>query len=184
VKAREVVVTDACSLLNLIGTGQCAEIANAVAFRLLVVDRTAEEARYLVGRLDGDGNPSRKPIDLNPLIESSVLQLVAAKEVEAAHLVEAAARLTDVDALGVALAKQIGRPLLSDDGKVRKVFAALCPEQELYSSLQIIKRATKTLHYKEPAIRQILRAMRYAANFEPPRLDPDRDWFRHYLNDS
>jgi hypothetical protein len=184
VKAREVVVTDACSLLNLIGTGQCAEIANAVAFRLLVVDRAAEEAQYLVGPPDGDGNPSRRPIDLNALIESNVLRLVAAGEVEAAHLVEAAARLTDVDALGVALAKQLGLPLLSDDGKVRKVFAALCPEQELYSSLQVIKRATKALHYKEPAIRELLQAMRYAANFEPPRLDPERDWFRSYLDET
>jgi hypothetical protein len=184
VKAREVVVTDACSLLNLIGTGQCAEIANAVAFRLLVADRVAEEVQYLVGPLDSHGKASRSRIDLNTLIESKVLQLVAAKEVEVAHLVEAAARLTDVDALGVALAKQLGRPLLSDDGKVRKVFAALCPEQELYSSLQVIKRATRALHYKDPQIRKLLRTMRTAANFEPPRLDPERDWFRRYLNDS
>ncbi len=175
------VVTDACSMLNLLATGRSVEIIRAVGFRLLIVDLAAGEVRCLVGSPDGEGNCPEIPVDLTPLMESGVLRVIAADEISADNLVDAAARLADVDALGVALARQLGHALLSDDGKVRRVFGELCPASELHSSLQVVRRATKLLSYPDRIIRELLRAMRHAANFDPPRLDPERDWFRRYL---
>jgi len=176
-------VTDACSTLNLLATGRAAEIIRAVGFRLLVVDRAAEEAKYLVGPRDAEGNCPQIPVDLSSLTNQGLLRIIPARDISPDSLVEIAARLTDVDALGVALARQLSHPLMSDDGKVRRVFGELCPSAELHSSLQIIRRATTLLQYSEVAVRELLRTMRHAGHFEPPRLDPEREWFKRYLID-
>lgn len=177
------IVTDACSMLNLLATGRSVEIIRAVGIRLLIVDRAADEVRYLVGPCDSQGNCPEIPVDLSLLLHPNLLRILAAREISADNLVDVAARLTDVDAFGVALARQLGHPLMSDDAKIRRVFGELCPNIELLSTLQIVRRAITLLRYPEPAIRDVLRGMRHAANFEPPRRDPERDWFKSYLDD-
>jgi hypothetical protein len=177
------VVADACSVLNLAATRRCGEIITALHVRLLIADRAADEVRYLCGPPDAEGNPAQIPVDLRPLITADRLRIVPSDGLDTASLAEAGARLTDVDALAVALGRTLGIGLVSDDKKVRGAFAAICAGQTLHSSLQLIRRATKILRYKEPVIRELLRSMRVAGNFEPPRLDPERDWFRSYLAD-
>jgi hypothetical protein len=169
--------------LNLAATRRCAEIVAALHLRLLIADRAAEEVRYLCGPSDAEGNPAQIPVDLKPLIAAELVRIVPSAGLDTAALAEAGARLTDVDALAVAMCRTLGIGLVSDDKKVRGAFAALCAGQALHSSLQLIRRATKILRYKEPVIRELLRSMRVAGNFEPPRLDPERDWFRSYLAD-
>ena len=168
--------------LDLAATGRCGEIVAALRLRLLIADRAADEVRYLCGSPDAEGNPAQIPVDLEPLIAADRLRIVPSSRLDMASLAEAGARLTDVDALAVALGRTLGIGLVSDDKKVRGAFAALCAGQALHSSLQLIRRATKMLRYKEPEIRDLLRSMRAGGNFEPPRLDPERDWFRHYLD--
>jgi hypothetical protein len=177
------VVIDACSTLNLLATGHAVDIVRAVGFKLLIPDGAAEEVRYLVGPRDAEGSCPEIPADLSPLSDQGMLRIIPSRELSTDALIEIAAQLTDVDALGVVLARQLGRPLMSDDGKVRRVFREFFPGGELHSTLQIVRRATTLLRYSDSAVREILRTMRHAGNFEPPRLDPEREWFKRYLID-
>lgn len=172
------VVVDACSSINLFATGRAVEIVRAAGLQLVVLPEVSGEAQYLLGDFDDDGERTHVPIDWAPLFTSGLASRQSFPDEAVPVLVEFAEHLTDNDARCAAMARHLGFGLLSDDGKVRRTFAAKCPTLMLLSIVSVVRLAGKQLGLKRPALGELFRQMRERARFEPSRKDPEFDWYR------
>lgn len=170
------VVIDACSSLNLFATGRPVDIAKAANLQLLVLPEVQEEAKHLFGEPDDEGVRSEEPIDWRVLLASGVAKSQTLPDEALPDLIELATQLTDVDAKCVALAKHLKLDLLSDDGKVRKVFAAL-GGGGLRSTVSTLREAAAAIPLDKANVRLIFSRIRVRARFEPSRKDPDHSWY-------
>lgn len=171
------VVIDACSSLNLFASGRPIEIAKAAEVQLLVLPEVRGEAQHLFGIQDGDGNRPLEPVDWEGLIASGAASTVSLPEAAFPTFIELAEQLTDIDARCVALAVHLGAGLLSDDGKVRRVFAA-SSKSGLRSTVSVVRSAVTALSLDKRAVQSMFNRIRERARFEVPRRDPDFDWYR------
>ena len=179
----ETVVLDASSAVNLLATGREVELVRAVDWSLIIVAAARAEVCLLRGPPGVDGRAAQVPVDWRPLEAAELIQVCSLGDEGLDAFVAAAARLTDVDAQSIALAAVRRLPLLTDDGKMRTVFRALHPTLRLYSTLQLLKRATEALRLGRASVREILQRVRSRANFAPPRSDPERQWYGRVLAD-
>ena len=180
------VVTDACSAINLLATDRAVDFLQALEWTLLVLPEVKQEAGRLRGPLDEEGTPTWIPTDWTSLEQAGLLTLQSTALLGDAFVeafVAAAAHLTDVDATAVALAGTLKLPLLSDDGKVRKVFRMLYPALEIHATLGLIRQASDRLGLNPGTVKDVLRALRWKARFPPPKSDPDREWYLSHLPD-
>ncbi|OJT17299.1 hypothetical protein BO221_45065 [Archangium sp. Cb G35] len=180
------VVIDACSAINLLATGRAIDFLRAMDWTLFVLPEVRQEAQRLRGPLDEEGQPTWVPADWSPLEQAGLCTLHPSELMGDAFVdafVDAAAHLTDVDARAVAMAGTLGLPLLSDDGKVRRIFQMLYPSLELHATLGVIRSASGQLGLDPGTVKDVLRALRWKARFAPPKSDTDREWYLSYLTD-
>ena len=180
------IVIDACSALNLLATERAVNILQAMDWMLLVLPEVKQEAQYHQGPPDEEGRPTRIAVEWSALeraARAAEKSSDSAGDVFLDEFIKTAAQLTDVDAAAAALAGALKLPLLSDDGKVRRVFGQLYPALELHSTLGLIRQASLRLGFDEKTLRDVLRTLRAKARFAPPKRDPERDWYVSYLMD-
>ncbi|ATB29663.1 hypothetical protein [Melittangium boletus] len=180
-----VVVADACSALNLLATDRASDFLHALDWTLILHPEVKQEAQYLRGPPDEEGQPTRLVCDWSALEQAGRVLPPEPADLGASFedaFVGAAVWLTDVDAKAVALAGALALPLLSDDGKVREVFQRLYPALELQATLELIRRASERLGLSPDRVREVLRTLRSKARFAPPRNDPSRDWYEEHLS--
>ncbi len=177
-------IADACALIDLAATGREQQLLEAIEAQLTVTDLAYAEVVYLDGPPDEEtGEPTRELIDLAPLLSDGQLEVRGLGPAEEALFVRAAERLFDADASCVALAGTMGRPLVTDDAKLRNVARALVPEVQLVGSITLIRTAIASAGLDEAAAATIVRRLRDKARFLPPRHAPteDREWFTALL---
>lgn len=170
------IVVDACSSLNLFATGRIVEIAEAANLHLLVLPEVEAEAQYLFGARDDEGIRSHETVDWKMLLGSGVAKSEVLSEDALPALISFASQLTDVDAKCVALAIHLNVGLLSDDGKVRRVFSS-SGGIALQSTVSVVRTASEVMALDKPRVRAIFDRIRERARFEPPRKDPDYSWY-------
>ncbi len=177
------VVIDACSSLNLFASGRPVDIAKAANLRLLVLPEVEAEAKHLLGEPDEDGARAEDPIDWKAFLAAGVAESTLLPDEALPELIALASRLTDVDARCVALANHLKIGLLSDDGKVRKVFSA-SGGVGLRSTVSTIREAATALPLDPATVRAMFDRIRERARFEPPRKDPDYAWYSAQMRSS
>lgn len=175
------VVVDACSSLNLFATGRRVDIARAANLQLLVLPEVQAEAKHLFGEPDEQGVRPEEPIDWGSLLSSDVARLQSFPDEAVTDLIGFATQLTDVDAQCVALAKHLKLGLISDDGKVRKVFSS-AGGLGLRSTVSMIRQAAVVLKMDSVAVRVLFDQIRKKARFEPSRKDPDFAWYLQLMS--
>lgn len=175
------IVVDACSSLNLFATGRLVDIARAANLQLLVLPDVRAEAKHLFGEPDDEGVRPEDPIDWGTLLSSDVAKSQTLPDEALTELIEFATQLTDVDAKCVALAKHLKLGLLSDDGKVRKVFSS-SGGVGLRSTVSMIREAAVVLKLDRAAVRVLFDQVRKRARFEPSRKDPDYAWYLQMIS--
>jgi predicted nucleic acid-binding protein len=95
--------------------------------------------------------------------------------------VACAAQLRDEDASCVALAGVLGLPLMTDDGKERRVAKGIFPAIELVSTLSVLNDAVKALSLSEDSLLRVATDLQWRGNFAPPRKDPLATWYANLL---
>lgn len=170
-------VIDACSLLNLFATRREEDLVRALQICLVVTPGVRLEAVYLEGPPSEAGDPTKELVDIAPLEAIGLLRVVELGDEAADAFVAAAAELADNDAASVALAATLRIPLVTDDRKERRVCSRLFPNVEIVSTLTLVRQATESLGLDRTAMKVLLRELRTRGNFEPPRPDPNREWF-------
>lgn len=176
------VVVDACCALNLLATGRELDVLRACDVELIISEQAHGEALFLHTPPDADGVRSRQPASTERLRAAGRLQ-IRSLDTEAliAAFVACAAQLRDEDASCVALAGALGLPLLTDDGKERRIAREQFPGIELVSTLTVLDGAVRALALPEHELLGLVADLRWRGNFAPPRRDPLSPWYADLL---
>jgi len=175
-------VIDACCTLNMLATRLEVEIVKSCDLRLLLSERAHGEALFLHSPPDEDGLRTKHPASTERLRDAGYLEIRA---LDTAALqdafVECAAQLRDEDASCVALAGVLGLPLMTDDGKERRVAKDIFPKIEVISTLAVLHDAAEALAPSEDDLLHMATNLRWRGNFAPPRRDPLSTWYAELL---
>src|ERR1051325_7086815 len=144
------VVVDACCTLNLLATGRELELLGACDVELIISPHAHSEALLLHTPPDADGVRSKQPASTERLRAAGRLRIQPLDtEALIAAFIPCAAQLRDEDASCVALAGVLGMPLMTDDGKERRIAREQFPGIELVSTLTMLDEAVRALAMPE-----------------------------------
>ena len=179
---RRLAVIDACCVLNLIATRLEVDIVAAVGLDLVMSELANGEALFMSAPPDIDGIRTREPASTDRLRQAGRLTTRAHDGDEVVDtFVECARYLRDPDASCVALAVVFKLPLVTDDGKERRIARGLFPQIEIVSTLDILQEALSTLALPESDALRIASDLRWRGNFAPPKKDPRSEWYSDLL---
>ena len=145
--------------------------------QLIALPEVMEEAGYVLGEMDEEGSRTRVPIDWSALLAKKQLSTHPFPDDALMAFIELSAHLTDVDAKCVALARHLRVGLVSDDGKVRRVFSAGADGLPLRSTVWVVRQAASLIPLDQAQVREVFERIRERARFESPRKDPDYEWY-------
>lgn len=175
-----VTLLDACALINFVASRQFEAILKSVKGSVGVVDLVAAESRYVFRGGDGEDAREQDPIDLQPLIESSLLSIIGEEtEDELLTFIDLTRLLDDGEAMTIALALHRGYTVITDDRKAERVMA----ERGVVfsSSLEIIKSCYDQMGFAPDLQRELLLAVRQRGRLMPRSNHPYRPWWERVL---
>lgn len=164
-------IIDTCCFINFYASGQAAALLKAVGGSVAIPDAVKREALYLAAP-----HPDEKPtpIIIDRVIAELKLQVVApANEKELTLYVELATDLDDGEAMGLALAKERGLILMTDERKARRKAATL--GVQVLTTCDVVAAWEPSTSEAElvAAVQRISRL----ARFIPGQKDPRYDWW-------
>jgi predicted nucleic acid-binding protein len=175
-------VIDACCTLNVLATRLEVEIVKSCDLSLLISERAHGEALFVHSPPDEAGVRTKYPASTERLRTAGHLEIRALDTTALQDaFVECAAQLRDEDASCVALAGVLGLPLMTDDGKERRVAKAIFPEIEVISTLAVLHDAASALTLSQEDLLRMASDLRWRGNFAPPRRDPLSAWYAELL---
>lgn len=126
---------DACAVLSLYATRQMAEILTTIQGSVAVADVVVHESLFI--RHVVKGEVERKTVDLIPIIEAGLLEVIHAEhESELLTFIDLAVELDDGEAMTAALAIHRDYVLVTDDRKAERV---LNGRVQIRPTLELIK---------------------------------------------
>ncbi|HEX8696598.1 MAG TPA: hypothetical protein VF746_29530 [Longimicrobium sp.] len=184
--ARERVLLDACTLLNLCASGCCERILRESEMRFGVIDYVLRTEALHVQK--GGGGPDareRIPVDLKPLVDAGMLDVVEVSgEAEAATFLNLAMQLDDGEARTLAVALHRRWAVATDDRKTRRLIANSPASIRVFGTLKIVKQWADAQAVSQEELRSILLNIRERGNFLPGRQDPLGVWWRSLVESS
>jgi predicted nucleic acid-binding protein len=137
------------------------------------------EATYVLVGGEGENAEERDPVNLTPLLDSGLLEVVDIDtEDEAESFVNLAFDLDDGEARTIAVAIHRGDIVATDDRKARQVVERLVPRVMLFSTTEILQRWSLIEGVTEDQLRRALSDVQQRGRFLPPRHDPLREWWQ------
>ncbi len=176
-----VIAADACVLLNLLATRRAGDLLDGLDTSLIATSLAVAQVQYLAGPPDDDGRPTREPAPLGELTGGGHLHVKAVPPSALDLYVRCAADLHEADASSIALAVGFGVALATDDGLERRVAAREAPELEIVGTLALLRRGSAAIGAEHDVLLKLARDLRIRGNFLPPKLDPNREWYRKLL---
>ncbi len=176
----DLLLLDASCLLNLFATGFLREIADVLPYQLCVADYVAEqEALYVRRAGPTDAEEAQIPVDLSPLHEEGLIQLMCLENpTEEATYVNLAAHLDEGEAITGALAFHRDCSVATDDRKARRVLRQYSASMELLSTLDLLKQWAERGQAPRDKLGAAVAKMRTGASYVPGRRDPLYPWWR------
>ncbi len=175
---------DASCLLNLYATGRLREIAVTLPYQLRVTDYVLErEALYVWRPSSTGGQEVREPVDLSPLVDEGLIQVMRLEHPEEeATFVDLAALVDDGEAITGALALHRGCSVATDDRKARRVLGERTPSIQLVSTLELLKLWEEEGSVPGRVFRAALAEMQSGASYIPGERDPLYTWWQSILD--
>ena len=171
---------DANCLLNLYATGRLREITVALPYRFRVADYVVEhEALFIWRPGPTDARDVQEPVDLTPLLEESLIQLMCLEHpAEEATYVDLAALMDDGEAITGALALHRGCSIATDDRKARRVLGQYAPSVQLVSTLELLNLWAEEALVPKDELRVVMAGMQSGAIHIPGPRAPLYEWWR------
>lgn len=182
--AGNLVVLDACCVINLFATGRAEEILRAFPGRFAVARFVAEAEVLEIDAGEGGESAARDEgrVSLRPLIADlvgrGVLQMLdIVTEEEKRQLVRFAAQLDDGEAHTCALAVVRGARVATDDKKAIRVYSSAWESQDrrgvpVLRTSEILFSWAAAQRVGHPDLVRVVRAIARRASFFPPKEDP------------
>lgn len=173
--AKEDVVLDTCCLVNLAaidGTLQC-----LATFGLTWYVPTAVQAEGIFIRTAVDSREVRR-IDLAAVVSAGTVRICdPVDDSERGLYVEFALNLDDGEAMALAITKNRGWTLATDDRKARKKADAV--GVPVVTTPELLKRWAARIGSTEADLAMALRRVEALARFIPPSDSPGAEWWRN-----
>lgn len=169
-------ILDTCCFINLFASGCAAEILKALEGPVAIPEAVKREAVYLASP-----HPDEKPtqIDIDGVIVELQLEVVAPTLPNEVDLyIELARELHDGEAMGLAIAKERGLVLMTDDGKARKKAATL--------GVEVLTTPDAVLAWSrvvgEAQVKDAIQRIKHLARYVPGPTEVQYKWWMRFAS--
>lgn len=189
--SENLVLLDACCLLNLFATGRAEEILGALPYTFAIARYVAEKEVLEIEPEEGEGPQGSGTVALRPsivgMIERGLIRrLEIATHEEELALIRFAAQLDDGEAHTLALALVRESQVATDDRKAIRVAkeawseaaAAVGDAGPCIRTSELLFEWAEGENLGDDELRRIVGAITRRARFLPPRVDP---WFERWM---
>ncbi len=172
---------DACTVVNLYATRWMAQILAATGESFAVADVVERESQFVLRGGSGAGATAREPIDLQPLLDDRILEVVSAEEEdELLTFIDLSQEVDEREAMTAALAIHRGCIVVTDDRKATRVL--LARGVNLHTSLDLIRVWSEIPAVTKAILRLALTDLRQRGHYDPPRGHALRGWWDEAIN--
>lgn len=174
-------IIDCCSLLNLYtGWGGLAELRE-LRRTWYVCEAVLNEAEY-TREYGADGVPILIPLDMNALTQSGLLHSAHPEtEAEIDDYVTFACDVDDGEAQALAIAKNRGFVLLTDDRKAANIAQRPDVAVRITSTAKILQAWAQLDTRNEARLHEVISRIAMLAKFSPRMDSSDNEWWRRYF---
>lgn len=171
----KLLLNDASVLLNLLAADCVAEITAALDWQFAICPLVRNEAKRLRDAATGE----MVPVDIAPLIESGVLQILKLSgDNEQTLYVEQSVIVDDGEAMSIAIATSRKLELAIDDKQAINHARRTFPDLKLWTTPEIIKLWADTAGLSPQRLRDVCALIQGRARYFPPNLHPLGIWWR------
>lgn len=179
----EIIVLDACVLLNLFATRRIEDILGSLSSRYLVSSYARSEALWYLVPGGGPETPERRNIDLEPIAAAGLIEIVELTIDEQNTFVEFARELGDGEAASGAIAASRSAAVATDDAKARQVFARRIPSLTVVSTSALLRSWEARSAVRRIDVAGALEAIQLGARYSPRRGDDDAIWWQDRIQE-
>lgn len=171
----EVLLLDACVVINLYATRFFGDIARANDVRFAAVDEVVNETFFVA---DAPPDGARTQADLLALEEKGELLVITLNEQEKETFVELAADLDEGEAATLAAAIHRRLPVATDDRRALRLIRERALPITVVRTSTLIRRWAERRGLPREEVVEVLRSVETRASFIPPADDPEHAWWR------
>ncbi len=169
------IVVDACCFINLYATGDVCTLLKDLSWTCYLPQVSMNEAIYVRGK-DEHGEIVHTAIDVQDLLHKGLIQSTGIEGSEEANLyVRLASDLDDGEAMAMAIAKQRGWQLATDDRKARRLARDL--DVMVATTAEIMRKWADSVKPTAAKVAQVLRNIEFGARFAPAENMPEYAWW-------
>lgn len=173
-------VIDCCSLINLHTGLRGLGALNGLARKWYVCDAVLAESQY-TREFGGDGVPMQVPLTLTPDLDAQVLHRVRPEsEQELSDYVDFAADVDDGEAQALAIAKNRGFVLLTDDNKAQRLAAEVGVRTT--TTVSVLRDWGELSGDNKSQLPEIVQRITVLARFAPATDSADYEWWKALLD--
>jgi hypothetical protein len=173
-------IIDCCSLLNLYaGWGNLRALGDT-GDTWYVGEAVVGEAQF-ISDVAADGSRVQVPLDLQSYVDQAILQSIRPEtEAEIADYVEFALELDDGEAQALALARNRGMVLLTDERKALRIAQRPDVAVPTITTAQLLMEWAKLAPGNLVRLPAVLQAIEVRAHFSPRSNTPDGEWWARH----
>lgn len=145
-----------------------------------MVESVMGEVNFVRRGGGGDDADELDPIDLQPLVDNGLLNLLHLQGTNEEHsFVDFSADLGDGEAMTLAVALHRNRPVATDDRKAIRI--AREHAIPVIATLEIVRQWSEDVRLSAHELRQLLIDIRERGRYVPPRTHPLRHWWEDHM---
>ena len=168
-------IIDACCFINIYAAGELRGFLKDSAWGWHIPSAALAESLFIRSVSDED-DEKREPIDAQPYFDEGLLTFVDVGSTDEAELyVRLAGDLDDGEAMALAIAKQRGWTLATDDSKAKRFADDL--DVLVITTPELMQRWAKASKMRPPKLRTLLRNIESGARFAPAEDAPGYEWW-------
>jgi predicted nucleic acid-binding protein len=172
-------IVDTCCFINLYATGDLRGFLKASESSWHIPSAVLAESLF-IRKLGDEQTEKREPIETEAHIDAGLLALVELQAGQETDLyVQLAGDLDDGEAMALAIAKQRGWTLATDDRKAKRFAANL--DVPVVTTPELIREWAEKERLSSSAVKALLHNIETQARFLPATDSPDYDWWMAHM---
>lgn len=178
-----IIVLDACVVLNLFATGRVEDVLGSLSSRCLVSSYARREALWYLVPGDLSETTERRDIELEPVAAAGLIEIVELTTDEQNTFVELARELGDGEAASGAIAASRSGAVATDDTRAHQVFARRTPAIPVATTAALLRSWEERSAVSRTEVAGTLEAIRLGARYFPKGGGDDAVWWQDRIRE-